>query len=126
MSDKIELIPYELLPKTFQYPKELLWLADRNLHLWQPWIIETGKGLVIRFKGLKDRYPNRQLIPFASRLDCDDVACWDLASPGRIALIHDFAKSPFEQVKWYEGFWEWFIESVRDTIEFAKIELNEI
>jgi hypothetical protein len=121
--ETIELIPSDILPANFEYPKEFKWLISNGIYLWRPWIIESGRSLLIRYEGLKERYPNRNLIPFASRLDCDDVACWDLTFPEKISLIHDFAKSPFEQVGWHENFWEWFKATITDTIEFAKKDL---
>lgn len=123
INENIELIPSYLLPQNFEYPKEFKWLIKRGIYLWHPWIIESGKALLIRYEGLKKRYPTRNLIPFASRLDCDNIACWDLSNSKKIYLIHDFAKPPFEEIKFFENFWEWLIFSLNDTIEFAKRDL---
>lgn len=51
------------------------------------------------YNGMKERYPNRKLIPFAKRTDNDDTACFEIGKEGTIQLIHDFATEGFEQRK---------------------------
>ncbi|MGB7845999.1 MAG: hypothetical protein WBL63_10315 [Candidatus Acidiferrum sp.] len=49
-----------------------------------------------RMVGLKERYGHRELVPFALRLDCDDVACWVQKSMPQVVIIRDFANIGWE------------------------------
>ena len=51
------------------------------------------------YSGMKKRYPNRKLIPFAKRVDNDDTACFEIGKGSKVQLIHDFASEGFEQRK---------------------------
>ncbi len=67
-------------------------------------------------RDLKDRFPARNLIPFAKRKDCDDVACFELEKLGKIDIIHDFCDSGWEQRGEYDSFWDWFMEAIEEMI----------
>lgn len=83
-----ELLSQKNLPAWFSYPDEFLNLVDEGQVDIGPWQILLGKWLVARFAGMRQRYPDCELIPFARRLDCDDVACWDKSSPGAIFVTY--------------------------------------
>lgn len=71
-----------------------------------------------RIIGLRQRYPNRKLIPFAKRDDCDDIACFELSDTTYVSVIHDYVSNGFEQIKSYTDFWEWLgaaIDICRDS-----------
>lgn len=66
------------------------------------------------------RYPSRQLVPFAKRADCDDVACFEIGKPGKVEIIHDFADPGWEQRTEYPDFWSWFSDAVNLLIERSR------
>jgi len=104
------------LPDWFDYPTELSILMKQNLLDFDPWVIITDERLVERYKGLKKRYPERNLIPFARREDNDDLACFEKGK--EVVVIHDFASAGFEGGKETLSFWDWFRMSIDDMIEY--------
>lgn len=73
----------------------LLTLGLINFRPWKIISVENGEKYSL---DLKKRYPSRDLLPFAMRTDCDDVACWDLSrEEGTVYIIHDFASIGWEQ-----------------------------
>lgn len=112
-----DLLPDDRLPEWFTYPPEFLDLVERKLLNLTPWWNLTGDHLSERLDGLKKRYPSRDLMPFARRLDNDDVACWDRAEPGTVVIIHDYASPGFEDAGRFEDLWAWFRAAVETMIE---------
>lgn len=106
------------LPNGFDYPQEFLKVVRLNLVNLDPWILMDEDQIISRLEGLKKRYPKRILIPFARRIDNDDVACFELGKDDEVQVIHDFASQGFEQRKAFESFWEWFKEAIDEMIEF--------
>jgi len=102
-------------PEWFEYPSEFELLIDQNLLDFDPWIILTGDRLKKRFFGLKERYPSRDLVPFARREDNDDLACWEKGK--EVVVIHDFASSGNERGESSISFWSWFRQVIEDMIE---------
>jgi hypothetical protein len=86
-------VPEEQLPSWFSYPKEFIGAVESGVCDVGPWQILSGTWLIVRLEGLKKRFPDRDLVPFARRLDSDDVACWERTLPGAVQIIHDFAAS---------------------------------
>ena len=80
------------------------------------WYLMNKEQVEIRIKGLKDRYPQRKLIPFARRDDGDDIACFEVGKENRVQIIHDFASAGYEQRKEHECFWDWFRDAVEEMI----------
>ena len=74
---------------------------------------------------LEKRYPERNLIPFARRGDCDDIACFEVGKGEQVYVIHDFASSGYEQRKIYENVWKWLEDVVETMIEFELMEETE-
>lgn len=91
-----DLLTIDDLPEGFDYPAEFIRVVELGLTDLEPWWIFDGAQLRRRAIGLRERYPERQLVPFARRQDNDDVASWDLAQ-GDIAVIHDMAGPGWEQ-----------------------------
>lgn len=112
-----DLLPKAELPDGFRYPPEIIRIIDLGLTNLEPWWIIQGDLLSDRASGLRQRYPNRRLVPFAVRQDNDDVACWDV-DQGVVAIIHDFASSGFEQRQVLADFNAWFRVAVEDLINF--------
>lgn len=116
----IELLDEHELPTTFAYPEEFLTIVKQGLIDFEPWVIMHGEYLKMRNNGLKNRYKDRILIPFARRLDNDDIACWDVVSPIKVFIIHDFASEGWEKKEEVESFWQWFRKIIDDMIEYNK------
>ena len=103
------------LPDWFEYPDEINILIEQNLLDFDPWIILTKDRLKSRFVGVQQRYPNRDLVPFARREDNDDIACWEKGK--EVVIIHDFASKGYEGGKDSTPFWNWLRQAVEDMIE---------
>ncbi|MBF0548595.1 MAG: hypothetical protein HQM08_29465 [Candidatus Riflebacteria bacterium] len=108
----------ENLPEGFTYPSEYTRIVGLGIIYLEPWFILKGEQLNGTFQGLKSRFPNKTLIPFSKRQDCDDVACWLNNSAKSIVIIHDFATPGFEEREIFSGFWSWFRRAVEDMIQF--------
>jgi hypothetical protein len=91
-----DLLTIAELPEGFDYPAEFIRVVELGLTDLEPWWIFDGDQLRRRAIGLRERYPERQLVPFARRQDNDDVACWDL-DHGDVAVVHDLASAGWEQ-----------------------------
>lgn len=57
--------------------KALYKLLELELTNFDVWYFMDEDSASQKLKGLKGRYPNRILIPFARRGDCDDIACFE-------------------------------------------------
>ncbi|KJS29592.1 MAG: hypothetical protein VR64_19690 [Desulfatitalea sp. BRH_c12] len=106
------------LPSWFTYPSQLIRVCELNLMNLEPWIILEGEQLRARYDGLKERYKDRDLVPFARREDMDDVACWEKGQGESVIIIHDFASPGYEQKGMYKDFWDWFRAAVEDMVKF--------
>jgi hypothetical protein len=94
-------------------------LIELGLVNLRPWRILPQLKSSEYSKQLANRYPNRNLIPFAIRSDCDDVGCWDLSkNANKIYIIHDFASSGWEHVREYESFEAWLSDAIQTMINF--------
>ncbi len=114
----IKLPEKSKLPNEFSYPETLLKVVRLNLINLDPWVIMNSEQVILRLDGLKERYPTRVLIPFARRLDNDDLACFELMKGESVQVIHDFASAGYEQRKEFTDFWDWFREAINEMIEF--------
>lgn len=114
----MKLLPVSLRPAWFEYPSELLSVIDAGSLDIGPWQILTGQWLEVRLWGLRKRFPDRDLVPFARRLDCDDVACFERASFPEVQNIHDFATPGWEQNEAYPSFGEWLSAAKRDAADY--------
>ncbi|MET8122495.1 hypothetical protein [Micromonospora sp. NPDC005189] len=66
--------PIDDLPPGFNYAQEFIRVIELGLTDLEPWLILDGDRLRERHRGLRGRYPNRVLVPFARRIDNDNVA----------------------------------------------------
>ena len=105
-------------PKGFEYPNGYIRLVEQKLVNLTPWRIMDGELLKNKFTGIKKRYPDKNLVPFATRIDNDDVACFDLANENKVLIIHDFANAGWEERKRFDSIWEWFKQAIDDMIEY--------
>lgn len=117
-----ELLSSDQLPSWFKYPEPLLNLVRHKNIDFGLWQILLSKWLEVRLTGLRQRYPERNLIPFARRMDCDDVACFDVqkqAEKPSVVIIHDFASSGWEMRSEFEDFEQWLDTAKADAKEWG-------
>lgn len=114
----MELFSVKKYYQEFAYPESFLKILELNLLDYDVWYIMPKEQVETRIKGLKQRYPNRRLVPFARRDDSDDIACFEVGQDGRVFIIHDFASEGYEQRKIYEDFWEWFKDAIQEMINY--------
>lgn len=116
---KVLLLLKESLPKGFTYPPEFLFLVDSRIVFFPPWQLLFEKWTHVRYIGLRERYPHRQLVPFARRFNSDDVACWEGGNNQQVVIVHDHASSGWEdRGERYPSFWSWFKATIDEMIEF--------
>ena len=112
-------IDMSYLPENFEYSNELIKVIELGLLNINPWFILNNSDIIKnRYDGMKKRYPERVLIPFAQRLDNDDVACFEPNNGGIVQIIHDFSSPGYEQRETYNTFWDWFKSAINDMIDF--------
>ncbi|EGA5808943.1 hypothetical protein ACRFH6_001074 [Listeria monocytogenes] len=108
----------------FIYPEAYNKLIELNLVDFDVWyLIESGQA-TRRYHDLKERYPNRKLIPFARRGDNDDIACFEIGKENRVQLIHDFTTEGFEQRGEFDDLWERVESAVKTMVEYNREEEN--
>lgn len=112
---EIELLRSNELPAWFTYPPEFLELLQTGVTDIGPWQILQGDWLRVRLSGIKKRFPDRELIPFARRLDDDDIACWDRRQPLSVYVVHDFCAPGWEDRGEYESFQAWYMTAQEDA-----------
>ncbi|MET3806850.1 hypothetical protein ABIB25_003870 [Nakamurella sp. UYEF19] len=113
----VDLLPSSDLPPEFSYPVAFLRLIDNGILDFEPWQLLFGEILVEMRIGLGERYPTRQLVPFARRINNDDVACWDLDT-GDIAIVHDWASPGWEQRARFPDFKAWLRAAFDEFIDY--------
>ena len=113
-----DLLQSTELPDSFLYPPDFVRVVELGLTNLEPWWILEGDLLRQRLAGLRKRYPDRELVPFARRQDNEDVACWDLAS-GAVTIVHDYASPGWEQRQVFPDFIAWFRQAIEDMIQFS-------
>lgn len=104
------------VPAWFQFPRDYLRVVGQGLVDLTPWYLMDRDQALSRMKGLRERYPTRELVPFARRDDMDDVACWERDRGDTVVVIHDFASAGHEQRRTFPDFWSWFRNAVEDMI----------
>ncbi len=111
---------YLLTHPPFPYPEAYKKAVELNLVNLDIWHLLDSDWASALYAGLQTRYPQRQLIPFAKRLDCDDTACFEIGKGHTVQLIHDFASPGWEQRQEFPDFWAWFAYAVNDMIEYNR------
>lgn len=106
----------EKRPAWLEYPPSFWRLVEQGLTNLTPWHIMLAERALARARGLAERYPRRELFPFAYRQDNDDVACWSSGSGERVFIIHDFASSGWEDEAQFSDVWAWFRSAIDETI----------
>jgi hypothetical protein len=109
-------MPEEFLEKGFKYPESYIKIIELNLVDFDYWYIISEEQALKRLTGLRQRYPERYLVPFARSNGNDGIACFDVSEPEKIQIIHDFASNGYEQMRTYEDLWEWLQEAINELI----------
>ncbi|MET0637359.1 MAG: hypothetical protein ABWZ25_15115 [Chitinophagaceae bacterium] len=99
---------------------EIEYLHSSKFIFLKPWEIISGDRMILKRDGLRERFPDATLFPFAVRTDCDDVACFDFNTTGKVFVIHDYSSVGWERREIFDSFWDWFYQAVEDMVEFAK------
>ena len=105
-------------PNWLEYPHSYCRIIDQGLIHITPWHILEAVRALSHYHGLSERYPSRELFPFAYRQDNDDVACWAKGKGESIFIIHDFASPGFEDEGSFDDVWSWFRSAVEETISW--------
>jgi hypothetical protein len=93
--------------------------AEFGIKHLEPWKWLDGDRFDFRLSGLRHRYPSRNLLPFAERQDCDDVACWEGFNSDRVVIIHDYAEAGWESKASFVSWREWLHQALDDCLDFT-------
>lgn len=118
----LQLINQKDLPKKFTYPNSIYKLIECNLINFDVWYFMDKNSAKLRLDGLKQRYPSRNLIPFARRGDCDDIACFEVGKGEKVYVIHDFASNGYEQRAEFDSIWSWLKYVINIMIDYEIME----
>jgi len=118
MNKETFILPESKRPSWLKYPHSFCCLVDQELIHLTPWHIMSAERALAQFRGLAERYPNRELFPFAYRQDNDDVACWANGMGEKVFIIHDFASSGYEDEGTFDDVWTWFRSAIEETIDW--------
>ena len=118
MSKDDFIVSQDQRPAWFNYPYSFERIVDQSMVNLTPWHILPKSEVVVRLKGLKERYPTRELFPFAYRQDNDDTACWSAGKGEKVYIIHDFASAGWEGEGAFDDVWSWFRSAIEETIEW--------
>lgn len=107
---------------SFEYPDAYKKIVDLGLVDFDNWFLMEKKQATGIYEGMKERYPERDLLPFAKKSDNDDTACFEAGKNNRVQIIHNFASAGWEQRAEFEDIWEWLESAVKDMIDFNREE----
>lgn len=111
-------LPADELPEGFTYPAAFSRLVERGLLYFEPWYVLESEQLRERARGLRERYPERRLVPFARREDNDDVAAWEAGDGERVHIVHDFASPGWEDRAVLPSLAGWIRLAVEDMLAY--------
>ncbi|XVJ59318.1 MAG: hypothetical protein HEQ23_07915 [Tepidisphaera sp.] len=107
-------------------PRSIRWLlemgilgVERDSKLW-PWCAVEPPGWFLARKAWPYSCSERDLLVFARRYDCDELACIDLKSKDleRCVLIEGWQEDGFFIFQEYESSWAWVLDAIRESAEF--------
>lgn len=113
-----QLLSTNEIPDWFSYPPQFLRIVEQGLLNFDPWVILDGDRLRKHYLGLQERYPERDIVPFARREDNDDIMCWEKGHTDEVIIIHDFASKGYENAGKFNSFWDWLRAAIEATIEY--------
>lgn len=96
------------------------WVGFNPFSGLQPWhyLDETASF------SLKRKWPNGpsslELVAFAKRQDCDDLACFEVKDDtvDAILVVNGWVSESYELVARYSSFWEWLKSVINDIAEW--------
>ncbi len=107
---------FEETIKDFSFPLSYLKIVGLGMIDFENWFLLSNELVKSRFQSLKERYKNRNLIPFAGRYDSDDIACFEIDQDERVFIVHDYAEEGWERRQEFDTFWNWFISAIKELI----------
>jgi hypothetical protein len=116
MSADLFFVASDKRPDWVEYPNSFKRLVYQGLIHLTPWHIMDAQQAVVHARELAERYPTRDIFPFAYRQDIDDIACWEKDSGETVLVIHDFASAGWENGEEFSDVWAWFRSAVEETI----------
>jgi hypothetical protein len=116
MSEGVYILSPSSRPDWLEYPHAFRRIVEQMLVDVTPWHILEGERALSQFRGLAERYPDRELFPFAYRQDNDDVACWSKGTGEKVFVIHDFASPGWEDEGAFDDVWSWFRSAIEEMI----------
>jgi hypothetical protein len=99
-------------PDWFRYPPEFIHVIELGIHRLDPWKFALGHSLRDLYELVCERYPHRELVPFADWEDL--VACWEKDQPGKVIVINLALPEYYGLIK--DGFWDWFLSAINQMI----------
>lgn len=106
-------------PASTAYPRDFQAALEAGLTDFAPWHIRSARELEPRRQGLLNRYPGLAVLPFATRQDRDDIACWNTAdSQMSVLVLHDFADADRAVRAEYDSFRLWLHAAIDDLLDF--------
>lgn len=109
--------------ENFKYPKGYYDLLELNLINFDFWFFFNEEFLDITTSGLRKRFPERKLVPFAKRGDNDDIACFEVGKGEKVFIIHDFSSPGWEKRREYDNIWLWLKDAIEELVN-SKLEEN--
>lgn len=102
-------------------PSSLQNMNDLHISNIAPWHMYMNDDNRYAFDSLsvRNKHPNRLLIPIARNIADDTVACIDLDSDGRISVIHDGAIPGMPDECYYNTFDLWFLDAINELKEIV-------
>lgn len=100
----------------FTFPEAFWKILELNLVDYEFWYIMDAEQIQQRRTELLQRYPNRNLIPFARRDNNDDIACFEMNHGERVFIVHDYASEGWERRQEFDAFWSWFVSAIKELV----------
>ena len=115
----------------FQPPSGYYWLLERGLVGYaphsqlQPWYyLQEEEIFNVTKRWPEVEWAEGELIAFAKRQDCDDLACFHMQQDNmcKIVVIHGWAPKGFDLIIKLDNFWEWLKLVVDDISEWVEMD----
>ncbi len=116
MSRELFIAPQNQRPAWLEYRHSFCRLVEQGLIQLAPWHIMEAERAMDHARRLAERYPSRELFPFAYRQDNDDVSCWSSGEGEKVFVIHDFASPGWEDETLFNDVSAWFLSAIDETI----------
>lgn len=116
------------LPKDFKFPASYInYVMQPDVPDLAPWkfLCESQKMSDGKLMALRRLYPSRILIPFAYRIDSDDLVCFDgkeYSEEPLVYYIHLYATLGWEDRGSVPNFNEWLKQALQEAQEYQSEE----